>query len=79
MIGEGFAIAYAFTPSLLLLLLLVRQQCDRDCFRNNDNNFNDTDTSTYNELRPQQRRFFFDTVTDTSTYYDGRTNDVCCC
>ena len=77
LIGEDFAIAYAFTPSLLLLLLL---HCDRDCFCNNDDSFNDTDTSTYYELRPQQRRFFFvDTVTDTSTYYDGRTNDVCCC
>ena len=47
LIGEGFAIAYAFTPSLLLLLLLVRQQCDRDCFRNNDGSF-DTDTDTSN-------------------------------
>jgi len=56
LIGEDFAIAYAFKPSLLLLLLL---HCDRDCFRNNDNSFDDTDTSTYNELRPQQRRDFF--------------------
>ena len=55
LIGEDFAIAYAFTPSLLLLLLL---HCDRDCFRNNDDSFNDTDTSTYYELRPQQRRYF---------------------